>query len=108
VPAPSNLDARLSSLRMLVTGLLLVAYFVAVPRAVRRFRAAGGYDAFAAETFVRAGLLAAAGGFCAVAFLLTRSWLVLAPAAVFAALLVGRLPKKAKFERLKAGGRNLN
>jgi hypothetical protein len=146
VPAPPNLDARLTSFRMLVTGLffaqlavtgvtafsarqlarpilpdpfaayalagvgglLLAAYFVAVPRAVRRFRTAGGYDGFAAETFVRAGLLAAAGAFCAVAYLLTRGWIVLAPAAVFAALLVARMPTKAKYERWESGTRTVS
>jgi hypothetical protein len=91
-----------------VGGLLLVAYLVAVPRAVRRFRVTGGFDGFAAETFLRAGLLAAAGVFCAVAYLLTRDWIVLAPGATFAVLLVGRMPTKVKYERWEKESQRLN
>jgi hypothetical protein len=91
-----------------IGGILLVAYFATFPRAVQRFRTEGGYDAFAAETFVRAGLLAGAGAFCAAAYLLTRDWIVLAPATAFTVLLVGRMPTKARYEKWESESQKLN
>ena len=96
VPGP-----EVAYLFLAIAGLGLVANFVAVPVVVVRQRAAAGDDpfrAYAAETFLRAAALEAPAVFSVLGFLITADWLVLAPAAVFAALLVGLLPSRAKYD----------
>lgn len=87
-------------------GLLLVANMIVVPIGLARTRAAtagtaaGGdpFARYAAETFVRAGILEGAGIFLVVGFVITANWLVLAPVGVFALMLATLMPSRAKFD----------
>ena len=94
-------------------GLFLVANLVVVPVGLTRARTAIGgvlasgdpFARYAAETFVRAGLLEGASIFLVVGFMITANWLVLAPVAVFAVMLAALMPSRARFEAWAEGVR---